>query len=54
MQLDEGGEGGVDLAFGADFQDMELHPLRARRFLHVSGHAYGTRPSGVYDIWSAP
>ena len=54
MQLDEGGEGGVDLAFGADFQDMELPPLRARRFLHVSGHAYGTRPSGVYDIWSAP
>ena len=36
MQLDEGGEGGVDLAFGAGLQDMELHPLRARRFLHVS------------------
>ena len=36
MQLDEGGEGGVDLAFGAGLQDRELHPLRARRFLHVS------------------
>jgi hypothetical protein len=42
MQLDEGGEGGVDLAFGADSQDMEPHPLRARRFLEVSDHAYGT------------
>ena len=36
MQLDEGREGGVDLAFGAGLQDMELQPLRARRLLHVS------------------
>ena len=36
MQLDEGREGGVDLAFGAGLQKIELHPLRARRFLHVS------------------
>ena len=35
MQLDEGREGGVDLTFAAGLQDMELHPLRARRFLHV-------------------
>ena len=33
------GEGGVDLAFGAGLQDIELHPLRARRFLHVSDNA---------------
>ena len=39
MQLDEGREGGVDLAFGAGLQDRELHTLRARRFLHVSDHA---------------
>jgi hypothetical protein len=36
LQLDEGGEGGVDLAFGASLQDGELYPLRAGRFLHVS------------------
>jgi hypothetical protein len=36
MQLDEGCEGGVDLAFAAGLQDMEPHPLHARRFLHVS------------------
>ena len=29
MQLDEGCEGGVDLAFGAGGQDMELYPLCA-------------------------
>ena len=49
LQLDEGGEGGVDLAFGAGLQDMELHPLRARRFLHVSHHALGTRIVRVHQ-----
>src|SRR6266702_1342206 len=39
MQLDEGGESDVDLAFGAGLQDRKLHPLRARRFLHVSYYA---------------
>jgi hypothetical protein len=34
--LDEGGEGGVDLAFCSGLQDKELHPLCPRRFLHVS------------------
>src|SRR4029450_13820794 len=43
MQLDWGGEGGVDLAFAAGFQDMELPPLRARRFLHLSNDALGSR-----------
>ena len=43
MQLDQGGEGGVDLAFAAGFQDMELQPLRARCFLHVSNDALGSR-----------
>jgi hypothetical protein len=33
MQLDEGGESGVDLPFGACLQDMKLPPLCARRFL---------------------
>ena len=31
MLLDERGEGGVDLVLGAGFQDIELHPLGARR-----------------------
>ena len=43
LQLDDGREGGVDLAFGAGFQDMELQPLRAHRFLHVLDHALGIR-----------
>src|SRR6266702_1018379 len=43
MQLDEGGESDVDLAFGAGLQDRKLHPLRARRFLHVSYYALANR-----------
>jgi hypothetical protein len=43
LPLDEGGEGGVDLAFAAGFQDMELHPVRARRVLHLSRHALARR-----------
>ena len=54
MQLDEGGEGGVDLAFGAGLQDMELHPLRARRFLHVSHHALGIRIVRVHEQGDHP
>src|SRR5262249_45973955 len=38
-----GGECGVDLAFAASLQNLELNALRARRFLHVSDHALGTR-----------
>ncbi len=40
-QLSDGGKGGVDLAFAANPQDMELHPLRARRFLHISDDTLG-------------
>jgi hypothetical protein len=43
---EKGCEGGVDLAFGAGLQDMELHSLRARRFLHVSH-----RPFGIRIVW---
>ena len=39
VALDEGGEGGVNLAFAAGIEDKELHPLGARRFLHVVHHA---------------
>src|ERR1700730_12464594 len=49
MQFDEGGESGIDLAFGAGLQDMELHPLRARRFPHVSYDALGTGIVRVYE-----
>ncbi len=54
MQLDEGGESGVDLAFGAGLQDMELHPLRARRFLHVSHDALGSRIVRVHEQGDHP
>ena len=49
LQLDEGCESGVDLAFGAGLQDRELHPLRARRFLHVSDDALGIRIVRVHE-----
>ena len=49
MQLDEGGKGGVDLAFGAGLQDMELHPLRVRRFLYVPDDALGDRIVRVHE-----
>src|SRR5213076_476318 len=42
LQLDEGREGGVDLAFGACLEDMELPPLDARRLLNVSHRPLGT------------
>ena len=54
MQFDEGGEGGVDLAFGGGLQDRELHPLAraasctsrmmrsARRIVRV--HQQGDHP----------
>jgi hypothetical protein len=43
IQLDEGGEGGVDLALAAGLQDSELHSLGARHFLQVSHEALGSR-----------
>src|SRR5215469_17289315 len=49
MQLDKGCEGGVDLAFGAGLQDIELQPLLARRLLHVLYHALGTRTVRVRE-----
>ena len=54
MQLDEGRESGVDLAFGAGLQDMELHPLCARRFLHVSDDALGLRIVRVHQQGDHP
>jgi hypothetical protein len=47
--LDEGGEGGVDLAFDAGLQDSELYPLRTGRFLHVSDYGLGIRTVRVYQ-----
>ena len=49
MQLDEGCERGVDLAFAAGLQDTELHPLRARCFLHVSHDTLGVRIVRVHE-----
>jgi hypothetical protein len=45
----EGCEGGVDLAFRGGLQDWELHPLRVRRFLHVSDHGLGIRIVRVHE-----
>ena len=41
LQLEQGCEGGVDLAFGGGLQDMEMHPLRASGLLPVSDHGIG-------------
>ena len=49
MQFDEGGESGIDLAFGAGLQDRELHPLRARRFLHIWIMGLGCRIVRVHE-----
>jgi hypothetical protein len=36
MSLDEEVKGGLKIALGAGFHDIELNPLHARRILHVS------------------
>ena len=54
MQSDKGCEGGVDLAFAAGLQDRELHPLRARRFLHVSHDALANRIARVDEQGDHP
>ena len=54
LPLDEGGEGGVDLTFGAGLQDIELYPLRARRFLHVSDLELGIRVVRVHQQGDHP
>jgi hypothetical protein len=54
MQFDEGGERDVDLALGAGLQDRELHPLRTRRFLHVSDEALGSRVVRVHQQGDHP
>jgi hypothetical protein len=43
MQSPERRERGVDLAFGAGLQDIEVHPLRAHRFLRARGVPKGAR-----------
>ena len=58
VQLVEGRESGIDLAFGAGFHDMEVHPLHACRFLPFSDHRLGTRQirvqqQGEYLAWGA-
>jgi hypothetical protein len=52
--LDEGGEGGVDLSFGAGPQDSELHPGRPRRFLHGSYQAPRSRNGPVHEQGDHP
>src|SRR5947199_390896 len=42
-QSSEGVEGGRELTVAAGLQDRELHPLRARSFLHVSNDTLGSR-----------
>ena len=39
VRLDEGGKGSLQFVLSAGLQNMELHSLCTRRFLHVSHHA---------------
>src|SRR5204863_6753369 len=54
MQLDEGRESGIDLTLGAGLQDVELHPLHARRFRRVSHIALGIRIVRVHEQGNHP
>jgi hypothetical protein len=54
MMLHERCEGGIDLGFGSGLQDMELHPLHTRRFLHVSHHALDIRTVGIHNQGDHP
>jgi hypothetical protein len=47
-------EGAVDLAFGAGFQDRELHPLDVRRFLYVSDRGLSLRTVWVHEQGDHP
>jgi hypothetical protein len=49
MRLGEGCERSADLAFGAGFQDLKLHPFCARRFLSICCDALGNRIVRVYQ-----
>jgi hypothetical protein len=54
LPLDEGSEGGVDLAFGAGLQDMELHSLHSRRFLCLSHYGLDSRIVRVHEQGDHP
>ena len=54
MHLDEGRESAVDLAFRAGLQNTEVHPLRARRFLHMSDDALGRQVIRVHQQGDHP
>jgi hypothetical protein len=54
FQLDEGGEGAVDLGFGVGFQDRELHPLGVRRFLYVSDRGLSLRTVWAHEQGDHP
>ena len=54
LPLDEGSEGGVDLAFAAGIQDLELNTLYASRFLRFSHQGPGDRAVWVHDQGDHP
>ena len=54
MQLDEGGECGVDFAFGGGLENKELHSLRAGRLVHVSDDGLGIRIARVHQEGDHP
>jgi len=54
MELEERGVSGVDLAITAGFEDVDLHPLHARCFLHLPNDALGTLTIRVHQQGDHP
>ena len=54
LPSDEGGEGGVDLAFDAGLQDMKLHPLCPRRLFYVFHYELESRIVRVHEQGDPP
>ena len=54
MQLNDGRERRVDLAFAAGVEDRELQPFHARRFLHDWDHGLGIRIVRVHEEGDHP
>src|ERR1700719_2101334 len=54
LQPDERGESAVDLALGTGLQNMEVHPLQARRLLHLSNYLLDMPISRTYQQSNHP
>src|ERR1700730_587278 len=54
MPFDESCEGGIYVVFGGGLLDIDVYPLRERRFLHVSDHGLYRRIGRVHKQADQP